>query len=122
MKNVTKQIWKIPSLILLMLFCCLTASAQQFTAKGIVVDGNGEPVIGASVVLKGNNSVGTITDIDGNFELNVPNDAVLVVSFVGMQTKEVKASSSLMKIDLVDDSQQLEEGVVVGYGQQKRLL
>ncbi len=120
MKNVTKQIWKIPSLILLMLFCCLTASAQQFTAKGIVVDGNGEPVIGASVVLKGNNSVGTITDIDGNFELNVPNDAVLVVSFVGMQTKEVKASSSLMKIDLVDDSQQLEEVVVVGYGQQKK--
>lgn len=115
-----KQIRKIPSLIILMLFCCLTAAAQQFTAKGIVVDSNGEPVIGASVVLKGNNSIGTITDIDGNFELSVPNNAVLVVSFVGMQTKEVKATQSLMKIDLVDDSQQLEEVVVVGYGQQKK--
>ena len=99
----------------------MTAAAQQFTAKGIVVDSNGEPVIGASVVLKGNNSIGTITDIDGNFALSVPNDkAVLVVSFVGMTTKEVAATKSLMKIELVDDSQQLEEVVVVGYGQQKK--
>lgn len=120
MKNLTKQIRKIPSLILLMLFCCVTAMAQQMTVKGIVVDSNGEPVIGASVVLKGNNSVGTITDIDGNFFLSVPNDAVLVVSFVGMQSKDVKASSSLMKIELVDDTQQLEEVVVVGFGQQKK--
>ena len=121
MKNLTKQLRKIPSLILLMLFCCMTAAAQQFTAKGIVVDSNGEPVIGASVVLKGNNSIGTITDIDGNFALSVPNDkAVLVVSFVGMTTKEVAATKSLMKIELVDDSQQLEEVVVVGYGQQKK--
>lgn len=121
MKNLTKQIRKIPSLIMLMLFCCLTAAAQQFTVKGIVVDSNGEPVIGASVVLKGNHSIGTITDIDGNFSLSVPNDkAVLVVSFVGMTTKEVKASRSLMRIELVDDSQQLEEVVVVGYGQQKK--
>lgn len=121
MKNVVKQIRKIPLLMMLMLLCCLTAAAQQFTAKGIVVDSNGEPVIGASVVLKGNNSIGTITDIDGNFSLSVPNDkAVLVVSFVGMTTKEVIASKSLMKIELVDDSQQLEEVVVVGYGQQKK--
>ena len=120
MNNVTKQFRKIPSLILLMLFCCLTAVAQQITVKGIVVDGIGEPVIGASVVLKGNSSIGTITDIDGNFELSVPNDAVLVISFVGMQSKEVKASRDLMKIELTDDSQQLEEVVVVGYGQQKK--
>ena len=118
--KITKQIRKIPSLIILMLFCCLTAAAQQFTAKGIVVDSNGEPVIGASVVLKGNNSIGTISDIDGNFELSVPNNAVLVVSFVGMQTKEIKASRTLMKIELADDSQQLEEVVVVGFGQQKK--
>lgn len=121
MKNVVKQIRKIPLLMMLMLLCCLTATAQQFTAKGIVVDSNGEPVIGASVVLKGNNSIGTITDIDGNFSLSVPNDkAVLVVSFVGMTTKEVAATKSLMKIELVDDSQQMEEVVVVGYGQQKK--
>lgn len=121
MKNVVKQIRKIPLLMMLMLLCSLTVAAQQFTAKGIVVDSNGEPVIGASVVLKGNNSIGTITDIDGNFSLSVPNDnAVLVVSFVGMTTKEVKPSQGLMKIELVDDSQQLEEVVVVGYGQQKK--
>lgn len=120
MKNVTKQIRKIPSLILLMLLCCMTAVAQQLTVNGIVVDSNGEPVIGASVVLKGNNSIGTITDIDGNFTLSVPNDAVLVVSFVGMTSKEVKATGSLMKIELVDDTQQLEEVVVVGFGQQKK--
>ena len=121
MKNLTKQIREIPSLIMLMLFCCLTAAAQQFTVKGIVVDSNGEPVIGASVVLKGNHSIGTITDIDGNFSLSVPNDkTVLVVSFVGMTTKEVKTSRSLMRIELVDDSQQLEEVVIVGYGQQKK--
>jgi len=116
-----KQIRTIPSLILLMLFCCMNAMAQGLSVKGVVVDSNGEPVIGASVVLKSNTSVGTISDIDGNFELNVPNDkAVLVISFVGMQTKEVKVSKGLMKIELEDDSQQLEEVVVVGFGQQKK--
>ena len=92
----------------------MNAMAQGLSVKGVVVDSNGEPVIGASVVLKSNTSVGTISDIDGNFELNVPNDkAVLVISFVGMQTKEVKVSKGLMKIELEDDPQQLEEVVVV---------
>ncbi len=104
-----------------MLFCCVMARAQQFSAKGIVVDSSGEPVIGASVVLKTNKSIGTITDIDGKFSLSVPNDkAVLVISFVGMQSKEVKASKTLMKVELVDDNQVLDEVVVVGFGQQKK--
>ncbi len=90
--------------------------------KGVVVDGNGETIIGASVVLKSNSSVGTISDIDGNFVLNVPNEnATLVVSFVGMKPKEVRATSkAIMRVMLEDDSQQLEEVVVVGYGQQKK--
>ena len=65
MKNVKKKIQRIPYLFLLMLFSCLTASAQQgITVKGTVVDDNGETIIGASVVVKGNNSIGTISDID----------------------------------------------------------
>lgn len=123
MKNVTKKIQKIPYLILVMLLCCLTVSAQRgVTVKGVVVDGNGETIIGASVVLKSNSSVGTISDIDGNFVLNVPNEnATLVVSFVGMKPKEVRATSkAIMRVMLEDDSQQLEEVVVVGYGQQKK--
>ena len=81
----------------------LTASAQQgITVKGTVVDDNGETIIGASVVVKGNNSIGTISDIDGNFVLTVPNEkSVLVVSFVGMEPQEVKASSKgTIKVEL----------------------
>lgn len=123
MKNVTKKIQKIPYLFLLMLFSCLTVSAQKgVTVKGTVFDSNGETIIGASVVLKGNNSIGTISDIDGNFVLTVPNEnSTLIVSFVGMKSKEVKATSNgLIKVTLEDDSQQLEEVVVVGFGQQKK--
>ena len=123
MKNVTKKIQKIPYLFLLMLFSCVTAMAQQgITVKGTVFDSTGETVIGASVVVKGNTSIGTISDIDGNFVLTVPSEnTTLVVSFVGMKSQEVKATSTnLIKVTLEDDSQQLEEVVVVGYGQQKK--
>ncbi|MDE6162120.1 MAG: carboxypeptidase-like regulatory domain-containing protein, partial [Bacteroides sp.] len=123
MKNVTKKIQKIPYLFLLMLFSFVTASAQKgITVKGTVLDGHGETIIGASVILKGNNSVGTITDIDGNFVLTVPNEkSVLIVSYVGMKPQEVKVvSKGLIKVTLEDDTQQLEEVVVVGYGQQKK--
>ncbi len=90
--------------------------------KGTVVDDNGETIIGASVVVKGNNSIGTISDIDLHFVLTVPNEkSVLVVSFVGMEPQEVKASSKgTIKVVLKDDTQLLDEVVVVGYGQQKR--
>ena len=121
MKNVTKRSWKIPTMIFLMLLCCVTASAQSFTAKGVVVDSNGEPVIGAGVALKGNETVGTVTDLDGNFALSVPDgNAVLVVSFIGMETNEVPVSKSAMKVILSDDSLMLQETIVVGYGQQKK--
>ena len=115
MKNVTKQIQKIPYLILLLLLSCLPTLAQNgVTVKGTVVDGNGETVIGASVVVKNNSSIGTISDIDGNFTLAVPNDKVtLVVSFIGMKSQEVKiAGQKILKVTLEDDSQQLEEVVV----------
>ncbi|MBR2063558.1 MAG: TonB-dependent receptor [Bacteroidales bacterium] len=120
MKQCNKSNWRIPSLILLMLCCCITASAQRFTAKGVVVDSNGEPVIGAAVALKGNETVGVITDLDGYFSMTVDQNAVLVVSFIGMETLEVPASQSDMRIVLKDDTLMLEETIVVGYGQQKK--
>lgn len=123
MKNVRFKFQKIPYLFLLMLFSCLTASAQKgITVKGTVFDSTGETVIGASVVVKGNTSIGTISDIDGNFVLTVPNENdILIVSFVGMKSQEIKADATkLIKVILQDDSQQLEEVVVVGYGQQKK--
>lgn len=123
MKNVTKKIQKIPYLFLLMLFYFATASAQKgITVRGTVFDSNGETIIGASVALKGNNAVGTISDIDGNFVLTVPSDkSILVVSYVGMRPQEVKVlPKGHMKVTLEDDTQQLEEVVVVGFGQQKK--
>ena len=95
MKNVTKKIQKIPYLFLLMLFSFVTASAQKgITVRGTVLDSNGETIIGASVTLKGNSSIGTITDIDGNFVLTVPGEkSVLIVSYVGMKPQEVKVAT-----------------------------
>ena len=92
------------------------------TVTGVVTDQNGEPVIGANVVVKGNTQTGTITDFDGNFTLNVPANSTLVVSFVGYASKEVtvKAGQKKLTIVLSDDSEQLEEVVVVGYGVQKK--
>ena len=122
MKNVKRKIQKIPSLLFWMLLCCLTASAQQgMTVRGIVLYDDGEGIIGASIVVKGNKSIGTISDFDGNFQLTVPNEkSILVISFVGMKTREVKVSRSNMRITLEDDSQEMDEVVVVGYGQQKK--
>lgn len=96
------------------------AVMQSDVVKGTVVDVNGEPIIGANVMIKGTVN-GTITDIDGNFTLN---DAkgILVVSFIGYNTQEiaVKGNETALKIVLTEDSKQLEEVVVVGYGTQKK--
>ena len=80
-------------------------------------DKTGETVIGASVVQKGNTGNGTITDIDGNFTLSVPANSTLVISYVGMKTQEI-ALKGQTKINVVldDDSQALDEVVVIGYG------
>ncbi|MBB4045227.1 TonB-linked SusC/RagA family outer membrane protein [Bacteroides reticulotermitis] len=123
MKNVRKKIQKIPCLFLLMLFSFMTASAQKgITVRGTVLDSNGETIIGASVILKGNNSIGTISDLDGHFVLNVPNEkSTLIVSYVGMKPQEVKVvSTGQVKVTLEDDTRQLDEVVIVGYGQQKK--
>ena len=76
---------------LLMLFAAISlgVSAQTITVKGNVKDTTGEPIIGASVVEKGNTTNGTITDLDGNFSIKVDGKKTLVISYIGMKTQEV---------------------------------
>ena len=93
---------------------------QSSTVNGKITDANGEPIIGASVVIKGTTN-GTITDFDGNFMLEVPAKATLVVSYVGYKTVIVKAESTPMHIVLKEDSEMIDEVVVVGYGSQKKV-
>lgn len=116
--------FKLLLLLSLLVLWHQTGMAQDnyVTVKGVVVDETGETVIGANVVLKGNTSVGTITDLDGLFNLKVPAGSTLVVSYIGMQTKEykIKETGKLVKITLINDSELLDEVVVVGYGQQKK--
>lgn len=94
---------------------------QERSINGKVVDPSGEPIIGANVVVKGTTN-GTITDIDGNFTLNVPAECTLQVSYIGYNTQEIKVTSSTTNINikLVEDTETLEEVVVVGYGTQKK--
>ena len=97
----------------------LAAFAQQ-QISGIVVDAKGEPIPGATVLIEGTSS-GTATDIDGKFTLTVPADGALVVSFVGYNTERVKvAGKSELRIVLHEDTEELEEAIVVGYGTPKR--
>ena len=107
-------------LAVVLLFVGQTAYAQTKTIKGVVKDPTGETVIGASVLEKGTTN-GTITDFDGNFQLEVAENAVLQISYIGFQTIDVpvKGKSSLNVI-LKEDTEVLEEVVVVGYGAQKK--
>ena len=111
----------IPAILMLFAFSTMLYAQNGVTVKGTVTDNAAEPLIGASVVVKGQTSMGTVTDIDGNFMLQVPSEqSVLVISYVGMATKEVKVGKQrTIKVSLDDDAQ-LEEVVVVGYGQQKK--
>ena len=94
--------------------CVAFGYAQQITVKGTVKDGTGEPLMGASVLVKGT-SHGTAADFDGKFELKVDKGATLVFSSVGFKSQEV-AAKSVMNITLQEDVQQLGDVVVIGYG------
>lgn len=97
----------------------LTVTQQTGKIKGTIVDSKtGEPVIGASVKVKGT-KLAAVTDLNGEFELNTHANATLQISYVGFKETEVKASNG-MKISLEDDTESLEEVVVVGYGTQKK--
>ncbi len=109
--------------VLFMLFAALSlsVSAQTITLSGNVQDTTGEPVIGASIVEKGNTSNGTITDLDGNFSLKVSSKSTVIVSYIGMKSQEVALNGqSKINVTLIDDAKALEEVVVIGYGTAKR--
>ena len=96
-------------------------TVRNITVKGVVVDAGGEPVIGASVQLKGAAGVGTITDVDGKFTLPVPANGVLQISYIGYKTAEVRVNGQAgLKVTLQEDTETLDEVVVVGYGIQKK--
>lgn len=98
------------------------SQGSQKTKKitGTVTDIKGEPIIGASVLVKGAGT-GTVTDVDGNFTLDAPADALLAISYIGYKTQEVKVGNkNSYSIQLQDDTEVLDEVVVVGYGVQKK--
>ena len=92
--------------------------AQQIVVKGIVKDTTGEPIIGANVIVKGTTN-GTITDFDGNFLLNANKGDIIIISFIGYRSQEAQAAAS-MNIILKDDTELLDEVVVIGYGSVKK--
>lgn len=107
-------------MLLLSLMFPVLGFAQKIEIKGNVIDGNNEPVIGASVLEKGTTN-GIITDFDGNFSLSVSPKATLSISYVGFQAQEVKVDGkTFFKIQLKEDTELLDEVVVVGYGTQKK--
>lgn len=98
----------------------LAIQQQDQKLKGQVIDAQtGDPVIGVNVLVKGTTN-GTITDIDGKYELNAPAGAVLQISFIGYKTVEIAATTSEQTIKLHEDTETLDEVVVVGYGVQKK--
>lgn len=98
----------------------VSVQQQNGICKGVVKDGTGEPVIGASVLVKGTTN-GTITDIDGNFTISgVKKGATIEVSFVGYVTQNLTWNGQALTVTLKDDTQALEEVVVVGFGSQKK--
>lgn len=104
----------------LLLFLSAGLQAQTKTISGTVVDATGETVIAASVVVKGT-TIGTVTDFDGHYTLDVPADAqTLVFSFMGMKTEEVAITGSVINVTLQEDTQLIDEVVVTGYGTTKK--
>lgn len=100
------------------LFLSVNTFAQQIVVKGIVKDTTGEPIIGANVIVKGTTN-GTITDFDGNFLLNANKGDIIIISFIGYRSQEAQAATS-MNIILKDDTELLDEVVVIGYGSVKK--
>ncbi|MBQ4022690.1 MAG: TonB-dependent receptor [Prevotella sp.] len=105
--------------VLLALLVSITVAAQSSGLKGTVTDESGEPVIGASVIVKGQPQTGTITNFDGEFVVNVAEGTTLVVSYVGYSSQEVRARNG-MNVVLKEDASVLNDVVVIGYGVQKK--
>ena len=111
---------KVIMMSILMMLVSSVAFAQDNSVRGTVTDNSGEPIIGATIKVKGGAAtLGTITDIDGNFNLKVAPGSTLVISYIGCETKEVKAGAN-MKVVLNDNAKELSEVVVTGYTTQRK--
>lgn len=110
--------FKVLLMFIVGLFLSVNTFAQQIVVKEIVKDTTGEPIIGANVIVKGTTN-GTITDFDGNFLLNANKGDIIIISFIGYRSQEAQAAAS-MNIILKDDTELLDEVVVIGYGSVKK--
>lgn len=108
-------------LFFFMAFISVQVYAQDIKVSGTVISGaDNYPIIGANILVKGT-TIGTITDVDGNFSFEVPQGSTLVVSYIGYQAQEIKVSGNApIKVVLSEDSEKLDEVVVIGYGSQKK--
>lgn len=122
--NCVKRFYSLKTTLLyiaLTLFVFQISAQTTFTTKGKVVDEKGEPIIGANVTIKGGGA-GTITDLDGNFQLKTPAGSIIKVSYIGYTDKEVKCDGQrVLQIQLEENAKVLGEVVVVGYGEQKKV-
>ena len=114
-----KQLFCKACMLVMLLAAFPSALWAQSECSGTVVDQNNEPIIGATIVEKGNTKNAAISDIDGNFKMKVAAGKKLVVSYVGMVTQEVAAGQGL-QIKLMDDAAAVEEVVVIGYTSKAR--
>ena len=105
---------------LLMISGSAALAQELMKVAGLVVDQNADPLIGVTVRVQGDNKGGTVTDMDGNFTIQVQKGKTLVFSYLGYKNKEVLANSSRLKITLNEDNKVLDDVVVVGYGVQKK--
>ena len=109
------------AVILAILLMGFTALAQNRPLSGKVVDQNGEPIVGASIMVVGNSTIGTVTNVDGNYNLNVPAQASVTVSCIGYSSQTVSvAGRPVINFTLEEDTEFLEETVVIGYGVQRK--
>lgn len=111
--------FKVLLMFIVGLFLSVNTFAQQIVVKGIVKDTTGEPIIGANVIVKGTTN-GTITDFDGNFLLNANKGDIIIISFIGYRSQEAQAAASMNIILKIDDTELLDEVVVIGYGSVKK--
>ena len=122
MRNKALCKWGVACCVMLAPFAGVRAQGQTTQVHGIVSDQSGETLPGATVILKGSSKNGTVTDLNGNFTLNAKVGDVLVVTFVGYDSREVKVTSGdkSLRVILSDNAKSLDQVVVVGYGVQKK--
>lgn len=113
--------WERLPLLVMLLFCVSAISAQKITISGKVTDEMKDPIIGATVSVKGDNTAGTITDLDGNYFLEADSKSTLVFSFIGYETQEISVNGKTqINVSLKEESVMLAEVVAIGYGVQKK--